>query len=95
MSEIFKFSIIISLFESQSYLEETIESIVNQTLNFKENIQIIFVDNESQDRSLNTVQKYKNTYPENIIVLSKNNEGLASSRNFALEYIEGEYVNLF
>ena len=52
MSEIFKFSIIISLFESQSYLEETIESIVNQTLNFKENIQIIFVDNESQDRSL-------------------------------------------
>ena len=93
MSEIFKFSIIISLFESQSYLEETIESIVNQTLNFKENIQIIFVDNESQDRSLNTVQKYKNTYPENIIVLSKNNEGLASSRNFALEYIEGEYVN--
>lgn len=93
MTNNFKFSIILSLFESQTYLKETINSIINQTLDFKKNTQIIFVDNESLDDSKTIIEEYKEKYPENIKILYKKNEGVASSRNFALKHIEGEYVN--
>ena len=93
MSKKFKFSIIISLFESQSYINESLDSIINQSLNFKDNVQIIIVDNGSIDNSREIVAEYKSKYPDNILLLDKENEGFTSSCNYALKYVEGEYIN--
>ncbi len=93
MSKKFKFSIIISLFESQSYLNESLDSIINQSLNFEDNVQIIIVDNGSIDNSNEIVSQYKSKYPNNIVLLSKENKGFEDSCNYAINYIEGEYVN--
>lgn len=93
MVEDFKFTIVISLFESQVFLKDSLESIMNQSLNFKENIQLIFVDNGSIDNSREIISKCQSKYPNNILILSKENEGIASSRNFSLKHIKGEFVN--
>ena len=37
----FKFSVIIPIYNVEDYIEETIESVINQTIGFKKNIQLI------------------------------------------------------
>lgn len=89
----FKFSIIIAVYNVEEYLEETVDSIISQTLDFKENVQLILVDDGSSDNSLEIAKKYHMEFPENIIVLSKENGGQASARNLGLQYAQGKYVN--
>lgn len=89
----YKFSIIISIFNSDLYLKKSIDSIINQTLDFEENIQLILVDDGSIDTSKKIVDKYHAKYPNNIIVLSKDNGGPGSARNLGLKYATGEYIN--
>lgn len=89
----FKFSIVIPIYNVEKYLEEAIESITNQTIGFKENIQIILVNDGSKDKSEEICLKYKEKYPENIIYIKQENRGVSSARNKGIEFIEGKYVN--
>jgi CDP-glycerol glycerophosphotransferase (TagB/SpsB family) len=89
----YKFSIIIAVYNVEEYLEETINSILNQTLNFKENIQLILVDDGSTDNSNKIATEYKEKYPENIIVIRQENQGQSTARNNGLKYAKGKYVN--
>lgn len=89
----FKFSIIIAVYNVEKYLEETINSVINQTIGFKENVQLILVDDGSTDNSGNILWKYYEEFPDNIVVLSKKNGGQASARNYGLKYACGKYVN--
>ena len=87
----YKISIIVPIYNSEQYLEETIESIINQTIGF-ENIQLILVNDGSTDNSEEICFKYKKMY-KNIIYLKQDNEGVSSARNKGLKYIEGKYTN--
>ena len=49
-------SIIIPVYNSSKYLAETIESIENQTY---QNYEAIFIDDGSEDNSIETIEKYK------------------------------------
>ena len=89
----FDFSVIMPLYNVEYYLKEAIDSIINQTLNFEENIQLILVDDGSPDDSLKIAQAYQEKYPKNIIVLSKENGGVSSARNLGIEYATGKYIN--
>lgn len=89
----FKFSVVMAVYNCEKYIEEAVESIINQTLGFENNIQLIIVDDGSTDNSLKLALNFKETYPENIIVLTKKNEGQASARNWGLEHAQGEYIN--
>ena len=40
----FKFSIITAIFNSEKYLKESIESVINQDFGFEDNVQLILVD---------------------------------------------------
>lgn len=92
-NESFKFSIIIPFYNVEKYITESIESIINQTLGFKKNIQLILIDDGSTDNSLNIASSYENKYPENIMILQKDHEGQACARNLGLKYAKGKYVN--
>ena len=46
------FRIIIPVYNAEKYLTETIESVIHQTLSFKENICIHLIDDASSDNSL-------------------------------------------
>ncbi len=89
----FKFSVVMAVFNSERYLKKAIESIINQTLSFKDNVQLIIVDDGSTDDSLKLAQEFQKQYPNNITVHSKENEGQAKARNLGLKYAKGEYVN--
>lgn len=89
----FLFSVIVPIYNVEEYLEETIESVINQTIDFKKNIQMILVNDGSPDNSESICLKYRDLYPENIIYIKQKNGGVSSARNHGLEYAEGEYVN--
>lgn len=81
------------VYNTETYLEEAIESIINQTIGFEKNIQLILVNDGSKDNSEEICLKYKEKYPENIVYIKQENAGVSSARNKGMEYIEGEYVN--
>lgn len=51
-----KISIIIAVYNSEKVIGRCIESIINQTY---KNLEIIIVNDESQDKSLDVCNKYK------------------------------------
>ena len=89
----YKFSIITAFFNTELYIRECIESVINQTLDFKENIQFILIDDGSSDDSSSIAHEYQEKYPDNIIILEKENGGPSSARNLGLKYATGEFIN--
>jgi len=89
----FKFSVIIPVYNVEDYLEETILSVVKQSLNFKKNIQLILINDGSKDNSDKVCKKYKQLYPNNVVYVEKENGGVSSARNEGIKYVEGMYVN--
>lgn len=81
-------SIIIPIYNVEDYIQECLDSILNQTY---KNLQIIIVDDGSTDNSLKIVETYKSKF-NNIIILSQKNKGVSEARNLAFKYIQGEYV---
>ena len=89
----FLFSVIVSIYNTGKYLDDSIGSLLNQTINFYENIQIILVNDGSTDNSEEYCINYRDKYSNNIIYIYKKNEGLSSARNIGLEYAKGDYIN--
>ena len=85
------FSVVIPIYNCEKYLDETINSIVKQTIGFK-NIELILVNDGSTDNSEQICLKYKNKY-KNIIYIKQENAGVAEARNKGLEIASGELIN--
>lgn len=77
-------SIIMSVYNSEDYLKEAIDSILGQTY---ANLEFIIIDDASTDRSLDIVKSYN----DKRILLIKNevNIGLAASLNKGIEIARG------
>lgn len=88
-SNMVKVSVIVPIYNVEKYLQQCLETLVNQTL---EEIQIILVNDGSKDSSEKIAKKYKEKYSEKIIYLEKENGGLSDARNFGLPYAKGEYI---
>ncbi len=95
MNKQFKFSIIMSVYNVEPYIEEAVRSILNQTIGFEENVQIIFVNDGSVDNSGQICKKYQSLYPSNIAYIEQENKGLSAARNAGLEVASGSYINFF
>lgn len=93
MYDEFKFAIVMAVYNTSDYLPEAIEAIVNQTIGFRENVQLILVDDGSEDDSLSVCEKYRESYPDNILVISQENQGQASARNNGFKHCMAKYVN--
>ena len=83
-----KLSIIIPVYNTENYLEQCLDSIINQSL---KEIEIICIDDESKDNSLIILRKYQ-TKDKRIKVISKKNEGVGPTRNLGIELAKGEYL---
>ncbi|MBE6028685.1 MAG: glycosyltransferase [Clostridiales bacterium] len=91
----FLFSVIIPVYNTEEYLRETIESIINQKVGFKDNIQLVLINDGSTDNSEGICLEYKEKYPNNIVYRYKENGGVSSACNMGLALAEGEYINFF
>lgn len=88
----YKVSIVTAVYNVEDYLAEMIDSIIRQSIGF-ENVQLILVDDGSKDSSGEICDQYALQYPENIVVLHKDNGGVSQARNEGLKYVKGECVN--
>lgn len=89
----FKFSIIIPVYNVEDYLEETILSVINQSIGFEKNVEIILVNDGSTDNSKDICEKYQKKYPDNVRYIAQENAGVSAARNKGLAYAQGEYIN--
>ena len=89
----YKFSVIIPIYNVEKLLAETIESVINQSIGFEKNIQLILINDGSPDNSEDICMSYKKRFPDNIFYVKKENGGVSSARNLGLEYAEGKYIN--
>lgn len=83
-------SIIIPCYNVENYLNECLESIINQTYN---NYEIILVDDCSNDNTLNIIKSYAKKYTFIKTIYNKENKGAAYSRNEALKIANGKYIS--
>lgn len=81
-------SIIVPVYNVERYLEDCIESILNQT--FKD-FELILIDDGSTDSSCEICDEYKKK-DSRIRVIHKSNGGLSSARNIGLDVACGKYI---
>ena len=81
------------IYNVEEYLAEAIDSLINQSIGFEENIELVIVDDGSPDNSKDIALEYQKRYPDNIKVFSKENGGQATAFNFGLKHLHGKYVN--
>lgn len=83
-----KLSIIVPVFNIERYLEDCLESILNQTFS---DFELILVDDGSKDKSGLICDNYA-LKDNRIIVFHNSNNGVSFSRNFGIENAKGEWI---
>lgn len=83
-----KVSIIIPVFNTEDYIRQCINSIINQ--NYKE-LEVIVVDDGSTDKSADICDQLS-AFDSRIKVSHRSNEGAASARNFGLNKATGDWI---
>lgn len=81
-------TIIVPIYNVEKYLNECIESILNQTY---KNIEVVLVDDGSTDNSDEIIDEYTKK-DSRIVAIHKKNEGVSSARNDGLKIARGEYI---
>lgn len=81
-------SVILPIYKVENYLEQCIQSVVQQTY---ENLEIILVDDGSPDRCPEICEQWAKK-DSRIQVIHKKNGGLSDARNAGLKSAGGEYV---
>lgn len=83
-----KISIIVPIYNTERYLEKCLQSLTNQDY---KNIEIILVNDGSDDSSLDICNKYKNK-DDRIIVIDKEHTGVSDTRNIGIKNATGDYI---
>lgn len=81
-------SVIVPVYNIAPYLEECVDSVINQTYS---NLEIILVDDGSMDSSGTICDKYA-ARDKRILVIHKKNGGLVTARKAGLAIAKGEYI---
>lgn len=84
-----KISVIIPIYNTEEFLIECFDSIVNQTMDLKE-IQVIMINDGSTDNSKAICIEYQKKYGWDLIL--KENGGISIARNMGLDIAKGDYI---
>lgn len=84
-----KISVIIPIYNVEQYLKECLDSVINQT--FKD-LEIICIDDCSQDFSLQIAENYAKKDSRIKIIKHSHNKGLGPARNTGINAATGEYI---
>ena len=83
-----KVSVIIPVFNVEEYLQECLESVLQQSL---QDIEIICVNDGSTDNSRIILEKFAEA-DKRILVINQENKGLSAARNVGLRCAKGKYI---
>lgn len=90
----FFFSVVLSVYNVEPYIREAMDSLIAQEYGF-EKIQIVMVDDGSTDGSAGICDEYADKYPNNVIVIHKENGGQSSARNVGMSAVKGKWISFF
>lgn len=88
MSEKILVSIIIPVYNAEKYIGRCLDSVLNQTFH---NIEIIIVNDGSEDDSETVIQKYLKQ-DDRISYFYQENNGVSMARNKGMDYAGGKYI---
>lgn len=86
-------SVIIPAYNVADYIGETIDSVLAQTIGFRENIEIIIIDDGSSDATEEICRQFANDCPENIFYFKQKNSGVSAARNNGKRRARGKYIS--
>jgi len=81
-------SVIIPIYNAETYLAECLYSVVNQTFH---DIEVILVNDGSNESTVNIMKAFANE-DSRIKIISQPNKGVSAARNSGLQAATGEYV---
>lgn len=86
-----KVSVIVPIYGVERFIERSVESMMNQTL---EEVEYIFVDDCTPDGSIDILKKVVASYPQRCVRILRHdvNRGLPAARNTGLRAARGEYI---
>jgi teichuronic acid biosynthesis glycosyltransferase TuaG len=77
------------LFNSEAYISEAINSVINQTYT---NWELLLIDDYSTDKTLEKAKVFINLHSNIILIKNENNLGAALTRNKGIEAATGDYI---
>lgn len=83
-----KFSIIVPIYNTEKYLKDCLDSLINQTY---KNLEIILIDDGSTDNGYMVYNEFIKR-DTRMSIIKKDNEGVSSARNIGIEHANGDYI---
>lgn len=88
----YKVSVIIPVYNAENYLKTAIDSVINQSIGF-ENIELIIVNDNSNDNSQQIIKEFSNKYDNIIDIHLDKNSGLPGKpRNIGIDTATTDYI---
>jgi glycosyltransferase involved in cell wall biosynthesis len=82
-------SVIIPSFNASEYIIDTIDSVLDQIY---KDIEIIIVDDYSEDNTWSIIKSYRDKYPDLIRIFKNKSKGACAARNYGFELSKGDYI---
>lgn len=86
------FSIVVPVYNVEKYLDECMQSILQQTKTINNDCEILLIDDGSTDKSALICDNYAKQYPNIIKVFHKENQGLLATRRYGFQKSSGAYI---
>lgn len=83
-----RFSVVISVFNKEKYIADTLKSVLSQTFT---DFEVVILNDGSTDNSEAEILKFKDS---RIRYFSKENRGASAARNFTIQQAEANYIAL-
>ena len=84
-----KISVIMPVYNCEEYLEESIDSVLQQTL---QEWELLCIDDGSTDKSVDILKEYEKK-DKRIHIFTQKNQGAGPARNLGLQNAQGEFVS--
>ena len=84
-----KLSVIIPVYNGEKYIEKTLDSLVEQTV---EDFEVIIIDDGSDDKTGEIIKKYCDEYVD-FFYINQPHSGVYAARNTGIKKARGEYIH--
>lgn len=84
-------SVIIPLYNSSKWLPKCLDSVLSQDIP-KELLEVICINDGSPDNSAQIARRYREDYPQSVVVLDQENQGPSGARNNGMRHATGKYL---
>lgn len=86
----YRISTIIPVYNAEAYIEQAVESVINQTY---KPCEIIIVNDNSTDYTLEKCEEFKEIFDNLKIINLNKNMGVSNARNIGIDNAEGDYIH--